>query len=93
MFWYFALLLGFASLRVIELVVSRQHQSRLLAEGGRRITESTYPLMVAVHTGLFLGSAAEVWWLKRTFPSVGLDDGSFAGPVLGGTYLGLAEPR
>jgi methyltransferase len=23
--------------------------------------------MVAVHTGLFLGSAAEVWWLERAF--------------------------
>jgi methyltransferase len=67
MSWYFALLLGFTSLRVTELVVSHRHQSRLLEEGGRRIAEPTYPLMVAVHTSLFLGSAAEVWWLERAF--------------------------
>jgi methyltransferase len=67
MLWYFALLLGFASLRVTELVVSHRHQSQLLEEGGRRIAEPTYPLMVAVHLSLFLGSAVEVWWLERTF--------------------------
>lgn len=67
MLWYFALLLGFAFLRVTELVVSQRHQSQLLAEGGRRVAEPTYLLMVAVHAGLFLGGAAEVWWLDRAF--------------------------
>lgn len=67
MLWYFALLLGFALLRFGELAVSHRHQARLLQEGGRRITEPTYPFMVAVHAGLFLGSAVEVWWLERAF--------------------------
>ncbi|MGE0679533.1 MAG: isoprenylcysteine carboxyl methyltransferase family protein [Candidatus Binatia bacterium] len=48
-------------------MVSHRHQSRLLEEGGRHITEPTYPLMVVVHTSLFLGSVAEVWWLERAF--------------------------
>lgn len=72
MLWYFALLLGFASLRVAELVVSHRHRFRLLAEGGQHIAEPTYPLMVVVHVSLFLGSAVEVWWLERVFfPQLG----------------------
>lgn len=67
MSWYFALLLGFALLRVAELVVSTRHQHHILAEGGKKISEPTYPLMVAVHTGLFIGSTCEVWWYQRSF--------------------------
>ncbi len=67
MVWYFALLLGFAMLRIIELQVSRRHQARLLAEGGRKVSEPMYPLMVGVHTSLFFGSALEVWELNRPF--------------------------
>lgn len=67
MLWYFTLLLGFAVLRLAELQVSRRHQSQLIAEGGRRMPEPTYPLMVAVHAGLFLGSTAEVWLCERPF--------------------------
>jgi methyltransferase len=72
MAWYFALLLSFALLRVAELVVSSRHQARLLAEGGAKIPEPIYPLMVAVHIGVFLGSAWEVWWCERSFsPALG----------------------
>jgi methyltransferase len=67
MSWYFALLLSFVALRIAELVVSRRHQALLLTEGGRRIAEPTYPLMIAVHLSLFLGCALEVWRLERTF--------------------------
>ena len=65
--WYFILLLLFALLRITELRLSRRHQVKLLAEGGRKMTEPTYPLMVGVHAGLLLGSAVEVWWLERPF--------------------------
>ncbi|MBI3249719.1 MAG: hypothetical protein HYZ50_24755 [Deltaproteobacteria bacterium] len=65
--WYFILLGGFAVLRVLELIVSRQHQMRLLAEGGWRVAEPGYPFMVVVHGGLFVGSGVETWLLRRPF--------------------------
>jgi methyltransferase len=67
MFWYLALLTGFGLLRLAELIVSTRHQALLLREGGAKIPEQTYLLMVAVHAGLFIGSACEVWWFKRPF--------------------------
>jgi methyltransferase len=70
--WYYALLVGVALLRVAELWLSRRHQKRLLTEGGRKVTEPLYPLMVALHTGLFLSGALEVWLCKRPFvPALG----------------------
>jgi methyltransferase len=65
--WYFVLLLVFALLRITELIVSRRHQVQLLAEGGQKVAEPTYPLMVGVHTSLLLGSAVEVWLFARPF--------------------------
>src|SRR5206468_1004905 len=59
--WYFALLGGFACLRLVELGVSLRHQTRLLAEGGEKVPEPFYPLMVGIHAGLFLASGPEVW--------------------------------
>lgn len=67
MYWYFVLLFVFALLRIAELLVSRRHQVRLLAEGGQKVTEPMYPLMVGVHTSLLLGSAVEVWLFARPF--------------------------
>lgn len=65
--WYCALLVGVALLRVAELRLSRHHQKRLLTEGGRKVTEPLYPLMVTLHASLFLSSALEVWLCKRPF--------------------------
>ena len=65
--WYFALLAGVALLRVAELRLSRHHQVRLRAGGGRKVTEPLYPLMVGLHAGLFLSSALEVWLCERPF--------------------------
>ena len=67
MYWYFVLLFVFAALRIAELLVSRRHQVQLLAEGGQKVAEPTYPLMVGVHTSLLLGSAVEVWLFGRPF--------------------------
>jgi methyltransferase len=67
MSWYFLLLMSLALLRMMELRISRRHQVRLVAENGRLLTEPVYPMMVAVHTMLFLGSVVEVWWLERAF--------------------------
>lgn len=65
--WYVALLVGFALLRVAELLVSRRQQLQLLAEGGRRIAEPSYPFMVIVHASLLVGSGLEAWLLRRPF--------------------------
>lgn len=79
--WYFALLVGVALWRVAELRLSRRHQVRLLATGGKKVAEPLYPLMVVLHAGLFVASALEVWLCQRPFvPALGL-------PMLG--LLGL----
>jgi len=79
--WYFALLVAVALLRVAELRLSRRHQVRLLAAGGKKVAEPIYPLMVALHAGLFVASGLEVWLCRRPFvPGLGL-------PMLG--LLGL----
>src|SRR2546425_10676984 len=65
--WYFALLSGFACLRLVELGVSLRHQTRLLAEGGEKVPEPFYPLMVGIHAGLFIASGLEVWLCERPF--------------------------
>jgi methyltransferase len=65
--WYFALLVGVALLRVVELRLSRRHQVRLLATGGKKVAEPLYPLMVVLHAGLFVASALEVWLYRRPF--------------------------
>jgi len=65
--WYFALLGGFACLRLVELGVSLRHQTRLLAEGGEKVPEPFYPLMVGIHAGLFIASGLEVWLCERSF--------------------------
>jgi methyltransferase len=76
--WYFALLVGVALLRVAELRLSRRHQIRLLASGGKKVVEPLYPLMVVLHASLFVASALEVWLCERPFV-----------PVLGWSMLAL----
>jgi len=65
--WYLALLASFALLRLVELWFSRRHQTRLLADGGKKVAEPLYPLMVALHAGLFVSCAVEVALFKRPF--------------------------
>ncbi len=63
---YLILLLAVAGLRLIELRVSRRNQQRLLAQGAQQVPEpSAFGGMVALHTGILLGSAAEVVFLSR----------------------------
>lgn len=61
------LLASFALLRMIELRSSGRHLARLLADGGSRVSEPLYPLMVGLHAGLFVSSALEVWLQGRPF--------------------------
>jgi len=73
---YLALLAAVGLLRLVELRISRQHQQRMLAGGAVRVPEPHFKWMVAVHTGVLVGAAAEVVLLKRPFL-----------PLLGGLML------
>jgi methyltransferase len=62
---YLALLLLVAALRIFELRVSRRHQQQMVARGAKKIVDPKFRWMVLVHTGVLLGSACEVVFLKR----------------------------
>jgi methyltransferase len=64
---YLALLLAVAALRLVELRVSRRHQEQMLARGAKKIADPKFRWMVLVHTGVLLGAACEVVFLKRPF--------------------------
>jgi methyltransferase len=64
---YLALLAAVGLLRLVELRISRRHQVRMLASGAVRVREPYFKWMVAVHTGVLVGAAAEVVLLKRPF--------------------------
>lgn len=64
---YVAFLLGIAALRLIELRVSERNQARLTKHGAEQIAEPRYALMVALHAGILVASAAEVIFLQRPF--------------------------
>lgn len=69
---YTALLAAVAAERLVELVISRRHLRWALERGGSESGQGHFPAMVALHTGLLLGSAAEVRWGRRRFrPAVG----------------------
>lgn len=62
---YLVLLLVVAGLRIFELRVSKKHQQEMLQRGARKIADPRFRWMVLVHTGVLLGSACEVVFLKR----------------------------
>jgi len=64
---YLALLLLVAALRLFELRVSRRHQQQMIARGASKIRDPKFRWMVLVHTGVLLGSALEVVFLRRPF--------------------------
>jgi methyltransferase len=53
--------------RLVELVVSKRNADWAFARGGVESGRGHYPAMVALHTGLLVGSVAEVWLLGRPF--------------------------
>jgi methyltransferase len=70
---WFLVLLGLVAVeRLVELVVSRRNTAQSLARGGREYGAGHYPVMVALHTGLLVGAAAEVLLADRPFvPALG----------------------
>jgi methyltransferase len=75
---YLALLVAVAAGRLIELRRSRRNQQRLAASGSEKEPEPGYKWMVALHTGVLLGSVFEVILLRRPWI-----------PLLGWTALAL----
>lgn len=53
--------------RIVELVVSKRNAEWAFARGGIETGRGHYPAMVALHTGLLVGSLTEVWLLGRPF--------------------------
>lgn len=65
LFTVFILLTGVE--RIIELFTSLRHARWAFERGGVESGRGHYPAMVMLHTGLLVGSLAEVWLLGRPF--------------------------
>jgi methyltransferase len=78
MVWFWLLIVLVACERLAELVVSRRNQRWSVRHGGVEFGARHYPVMVALHTGLLVGSVAEVWAADRPWV-----------PALGATMLAL----
>ena len=64
---FVALVAAVAALRFVELRISRRNQRRLAERGATRAPDPRFPAMVAVHTCVLAGAAAEVVFLERPF--------------------------
>jgi methyltransferase len=64
---YLVLLGTVALLRLYELRISRRHQQEMIARGASKVDEPRFRWMVVLHTGVLIGAAAEVVFLKRPF--------------------------
>jgi len=64
---FLILLAGVGLERILELKVSRRHQRDLANCGARKHNDPQYRWMVALHTGVLMGAAAEVTLLHRPF--------------------------
>jgi methyltransferase len=64
---FLALLVAVAALRLVELRISKQHQREMLGRGAAKVDEPRFRWMVALHTLVLIGAAAEVVFLHRLF--------------------------
>lgn len=65
---YLGLLALFVAERLVELALTRRHQRRLRARGGRIVTEGDpWTPMIVLHTGLLVAAPLEVVLLERPF--------------------------
>lgn len=62
---FLCLLLAVASLRLVELRISKRHQTEMASRGAARVEEPRFRWMVLLHTGVLVGAALEVVFLKR----------------------------
>jgi methyltransferase len=63
---YFALLALVGLERLVELRISSRNQKRLSQHGVRKVQEPHFHWMVALHAGVLIAAAAEVYFLHRT---------------------------
>jgi len=64
----FLILLGCVGCeRLVELQISRRHQLHLASCGARKHEDSQYRWMIALHAGVLIGAALEVFLLRRPF--------------------------
>ena len=64
---YLVLLGIVAALRLYELRISLRHQQDMIARAASKVDEPRFRWMVLLHTGVLVGAAAEVVFLKRPF--------------------------
>lgn len=64
---YLAVLALVAVQRLVELTIARRNTRRLLASGGVEVGAGHYPVMVALHAGLFVAAPLEVILAGRPF--------------------------
>jgi methyltransferase len=58
--------------RLAELVLAKRHAAWAFSRGAVEFGRSHYPAMVVLHSGLLVGTLAEVWLLGRPFvPALG----------------------
>jgi methyltransferase len=62
---FLCLLAAVGLLRLVELRISRRNFERLLAAGAVPVPEPHFKWIVVVHTGVLIGAALEVIFLKR----------------------------
>jgi methyltransferase len=64
---FLCLLVAVASLRLVELRISKNHQKEMASRGAAKVDEPKFRWMVLLHTGVLIGAAVEVVFLKRPF--------------------------
>ncbi len=64
---YLVLLAIVALLRLYELRLSRLHQREMVSRGASKVEEPRFRWMVVLHTGVLIGAACEVVFMKRPF--------------------------
>ncbi|HEY2458871.1 MAG TPA: isoprenylcysteine carboxylmethyltransferase family protein [Candidatus Acidoferrum sp.] len=64
---YLGLLFVVALLRIYELQISRRHRRQMVSRGASKVQDPRFRWMVLLHTGVLLGCAIEVVFLKRPF--------------------------
>jgi methyltransferase len=64
---FLCLLVAVASLRLVELRISKNHQKEMASRGAAKVDEPRFRWMVLLHTAVLIGAAVEVVFLKRPF--------------------------
>ncbi|MEM6783475.1 MAG: isoprenylcysteine carboxylmethyltransferase family protein [Bacteroidota bacterium] len=61
------IVLAIAVQRIAEVRLSKRHEAKLRAEGGREVSHAHFRWMQVLHTSWFFAMLAEVWLFDRPF--------------------------